>query len=134
MSQSLIMTKVHYQKGYHNFLEIIQTETGMEDALFQRVAEYIIIIPENYQQDLLNNKDTTLTSKEFPGAYSAVLAKNLDMQYVSTFDNDRNSLENTDINEIIKMTNENVKTSVDVKLTSKPKSTFNLAESSFRFG
>lgn len=128
-------------KGLSQFLgdnaevkKIIQTETGMEDALFQRVAEYIIIIPENYQQDLLNNKDTTLTSKEVPGAYSAVFAKNLVSQYLSTFDTYRKSLENTDINEIIKMTNESVKTSVDVKLTSKPKSTFNLAESSFRFG
>src|SRR5574344_2155449 len=80
--------------------KIIETDTGMEDALFQRVAEYIIIIPQNYQQDIMAGKNVTLQSKEVPGAYSAIFAKNMIDQYLSTFESYRDNIKNADVNKI----------------------------------
>lgn len=44
--------------------DIIQTEEGMEDALFERIVEYILIIPEHYQEDLLAGKTPVMESKK----------------------------------------------------------------------
>ena len=79
-------------KGLTTFLkenmkavDIIETEEGMEDALFERVAEYIVIIPRNYENDLMAGKIVSLESKKVPDAYSAVNAENLINQYMTTY-------------------------------------------------
>lgn len=65
--------------------DIIQTEEGMEDALFERIVEYILIIPEHYQEDLLEGKTPAMESKKVPDAYGAKFAETIISRYVDTF-------------------------------------------------
>lgn len=97
--------------------EIINTEEGMEEALFQRIVEYIIIIPENYEIGILNGEDVLLESKKVPDAYSAVYVENIMNQYMSTFNAYRKSAgDNVDIHELIKQTDNAMNNSVNVTL------------------
>lgn len=97
--------------------EIINTEEGMEEALFQRIVEYIIIIPENYESRILNGEDVMLESKKVPDAYSAVYVENITKQYMSTFNAYRKSAgDNADIHELIKQTDNAMNNSVNVTL------------------
>lgn len=97
--------------------EIINTEEGMEEALFQHIVEYIIIIPEDYESRVLNNEDVRLESKKVPDAYSAVYVENIMNQYMSTFNAYRKSAgDNVDIHELIKQTDNAMNNSVNVTL------------------
>lgn len=97
--------------------EIINTEEGMEEALFQRIVEYIIIIPEDYENRILSGEDVRLESKKVPDAYSAVYVENILNQYMSTFNAYSKSYgENPDIHKVIKLTENAMDNSVNVTL------------------
>lgn len=97
--------------------EIINTEEGMEEALFQRIVEYVIIIPENYESRVLNGEDVLLESKKVPDAYSAVYIENIINQYMSTFNAySKSAGDNEDIHALIKQTDDAMNHSVNVTL------------------
>lgn len=97
--------------------EIIYTEEGMEEALFQRVVDYILIIPKDYEKGLLKGEYIPLESKKVPDAYSAVFIESLMNQYLSTFQTYTNVMgEETDIHQLTEMTEHAVSKSVNVTL------------------
>lgn len=129
-------------KGLTTFLkenmkavDIIETEEGMEDALFERVAEYIVIIPRNYENDLMAGKNVSLESKKVPDAYSAVYAENLINQYMTTYKTYyvQYSSEKS-IGEIINKTNDNMKSHINVEMNNNKDSGTNRIENNFNFG
>lgn len=129
-------------KGLTTFLkenmkavDIIETEEGMEDALFERVAEYIVIIPENYENDLMAGKNVSLESKKVPDAYSAVYADNLINQYMTTYKTYYVQYSSEiSIGEIINKTNDNMKSHINVEMNNNKASGTNRIENNFNFG
>lgn len=100
-----------------SLVDIINTEEGMEDALFERVVEYILIIPEHYQEDILAGKSPVMQSKKVPDAYGAKFAEAVIGQYVDTFHLYQlqfNELDDTTIAEALVLTDETVAKSSDV--------------------
>lgn len=100
--------------------DIIQTEEGMEDALFERIVEYILIIPKHYQEDLLSGKNPKMKSKKVPDAYGAKFAETVISQYVDTFYLYQNQFDSMDarmIETVLELTDRSVEkgTAVTVK-------------------
>ncbi len=127
-----------YIKENMSLIDIIETEEGMEDALFERVVEYILIIPNNYQSDILNGNNPVLESKKVPDAYGAKFAESVIRQYIDTFyiyQKQYDGLNEESISKVINMTDASVmkKTDVAVKHESISKEKENLAET-FNFG
>lgn len=103
-----------------SLVDIIHTEEGMEDALFERIVEYILIIPEHYQEDLLAGKQPVMESKKVPDAYGAKFAETVIGQYVDTFrvyQKQYGSFDDDTIEEALDLTNKSVEkgTNVTVK-------------------
>ncbi|MCI5602474.1 MAG: ABC transporter permease [Clostridiales bacterium] len=130
-------------KGLTTFLkentkavDIIETEEGMEDALFERVAEYIVIIPKNYENDLMAGKNVSLESKKVPDAYSAVYAENLINQYITTYKTYYVQYgSEKSISEIINKTNDSMKSHINVEMKNNNKASgTNRIENNFNFG
>lgn len=97
--------------------DIIQTEEGMEDALFERIVEYILIIPEHYQEDLLAGKTPVMESKKVPDAYGAKFAETVISQYVDTFylyQNQFDSINEQTMGTVLELTNQSVEKGTDV--------------------
>lgn len=91
-------------------------EKDLEDALFYRDISYIIYIPENYTNDLLNNKNPEINIKT-NNNYDATLSELILTRYLKT----QNIMlkQSTDENEIINNINEVLETKVNINLTSK---------------
>ena len=88
----------------------------MEDALFYRDISYIIYIPENYTNDLLNNKNKEINIKT-NNNYDASLSELILTRYLKA----QNIMlkQSTNENEIINNINEVLETQVNINLTSK---------------
>ena len=129
-------------KGLTTFLkenmkavDIIETEEGMEDALFERVTEYIVIIPQNYENDLMAGRNVSLESKKVPDAYSAVYAENLINQYMTTYKTYYVQYgSEKSIGEIINKTNDNMNSHINVEMNNNKASGTNRIENNFNFG
>lgn len=91
-------------------------EKDLEDALFYRDISYIIYIPENYTNDLLNNKNPEINIKT-NNNYDASLSELILTRYLKV----QNIMlkQSTNENEIINNINEVLETQVNVNLTSK---------------
>lgn len=118
-----------------DIVEIMKDDQGMEDALFERVAEYIIIIPKGYEDAMAKGEILELESKKVPDAYSAVFAENIINQYISTFRTYLTEYEkSTSVSEIVSMTNESMKTSVNVSIDGKKSEDDSFVTTCFDFG
>ena len=91
-------------------------EKDLEDALFYRDISYIIYIPENYTNDLLNNKNKEINIKT-NNNYDASLSELILTRYLKA----QNIMlkQSTNENEIINNINEVLETQVNINLTSK---------------
>lgn len=91
-------------------------EKDLEDALFYRDISYIIYIPENYTNDLLNNKNKEINIKT-NNNYDASLSELILTRYLKV----QNIMlkQSTNENEIINNINEVLETQVNINLTSK---------------
>lgn len=65
-------------------VEILETKEGIQDALFNRVAEYVITIPEGFSSDLLAGKDVKLDKMEIAGSFSGVYMDHMVDQFLNT--------------------------------------------------
>lgn len=120
-------------KNNMKVVDIINTNEGMEEALFQRAAEYIVIIPKGFEENLLCGGNTDLKSKEVADAYSAVFAKNLINQYMSTL-HTYLTLENNQLSRALSRTKENLAMSTKVEFEGKKTSSYGGIRYAFNFG
>ncbi len=107
---------VDYIKQNSNIIQIEDNEEAINDALFYRDVNYIIYIPENYRQDVLNGKNPEINIKS-TGDYGSSLAEMMVTRYIKTQNIYVKNLENED--DIIKAINNNLSKKSQIQMTSK---------------
>lgn len=111
---------VNYITENSNIIDIDNSEEKINDAIFYRDVNYVIYIPENYGINFLENKNPEIEIKS-TGDYQASLASLLLERYLkvaNTF-----LKENISEEDLISKINNNLKTNVNIKMTSKLDST-----------
>lgn len=123
---------IDYMGKNSNIVEIKDNEESRNDALFYRDVNYIIYIPENYRNDVLNGINPEINIKSTKD-YNASLAEMILMRYINV----QNVYSKVTIeeNELIDNINNNLKenstiqiaSQVDTNTTNKITSYFNFA-------
>lgn len=109
---------VDYIKQNSNIAKIKKNEEAINDALFYRDVSYIIYIPENYRQDILNGKNPELEIKS-TGDYESNLAEMMVTRYIKTQNIYVANNENQNENDIIEAINNNLSKKSEIQMTSK---------------
>ena len=107
---------VNYMSDNANIVSVKDNEEARDDALFYRDVSYIIYIPKNYGNDILNGKNIELEIKKVD-TYDAALAEMMLSRYIET----QNIYLKTNIseNELINNINESLKNKTNVEIVSK---------------
>ena len=107
---------INYIKENSNIIEIEETEEKINDALFYRETNYVIYIPENYNQDFLNKKNPEIKIKS-SGDYQASYAEMILKRYIEVANTYNKT--NLDEQELINKINETLQSKTTVEITSK---------------
>lgn len=107
---------VSYLEENSNIIELKDDEEAINDALFYRDVNYIVYIPENYSQDILNGLNPEIKIKA-TGDYLSSLAEMMLTRYVKIQNIYRKTITNED--ELIKSINSNLKTNANIEVQSK---------------
>ncbi|MDE5630537.1 MAG: ABC transporter permease, partial [Bacilli bacterium] len=91
-------------------------EEKINDAIFYRDVNYVVYIPKNYGEDLLNDKSPEIQIKS-TGDYQASLAEMMLNRYLNIQNTFVSS--NEDIDEIINYINETLSKETTIEVTSK---------------
>ena len=107
---------VKYMSDNSNIVSVKDNEEARDDALFYRDVSYIIYIPKNYGNNILNGKNVDLEIKKVD-TYDAALAEMMLSRYIET----QNIYLKTNIseNELINNINESLKNKTNVEIVSK---------------
>lgn len=120
---------INYIDNNSNIIDIEENEDAINDALFYRDVNYIIYIPENYRQDVLNGKRPSIEVKS-TGDYNASLAEMMLTRYLNVMDVYKPTFLNE--SEVISKINNTLAINTDVEVTSKL-DTNNLSKASFYY-
>lgn len=107
---------VDYLKNNGNVIDVEKDEDSINDSLFYREVNYVIYIPKNYREDVLNGLDPEIEIKT-TGDYEAGLAEVLLSRYLKVQKIYSDSID--DENELISLINENMNIKTNVELVSK---------------
>lgn len=107
---------VDYLKNNGNVIDVEKDEDSINDSLFYREVNYVIYIPKNYREDILNGLDPEIEIKT-AGDYEAGLAEVLLSRYLKVQKIYSDSID--DENELISLINENMNIKTNVELVSK---------------
>ena len=107
---------VDYLRSNANVIDVEKDEDSINDSLFYREVNYVIYIPENYREDILNGLDPEIEIKT-TGDYEAGLAEILLSRYLKVQNIYSDSID--DENELISLINENMNIKTNVELMSK---------------
>ncbi len=107
---------VKYIKKHSNLVKIKQNEEAISDALFYRDVNFIIDIPKNYSQDIMNGENPTIHIQS-TGDYQASLAQMLLMRYIRV--QNIYKTKTHDEEELIQKINHSMDKKATVELTSK---------------
>lgn len=107
---------VDYLKNNGNVIDVDKDEDSINDSLFYREVNYVIYIPKNYREDILNGLDPEIEIKT-TGDYEAGLAEVLLSRYLKVQKIYSDSID--DENELISLINENMNIKTNVELVSK---------------
>ena len=107
---------VKYMSDNSNVVSVKNNEEARDDALFYRDVSYIIYIPKNYGNNILNGKNVELEIKKVD-TYDSALAEMMLSRYIET----QNIYLKTNIseNELINNINESLKNKTNVEIVSK---------------
>lgn len=107
---------VKYMSDNSNVVSVKNNEEARDDALFYRDVSYIIYIPKNYGNNILNGKNVELEIKKVD-TYDAALAEMMLSRYIET----QNIYLKTNISEseLINNINESLENKTNVKIVSK---------------
>ena len=107
---------VKYMSDNSNIVSVKDNEESRDDALFYRDVSYIIYIPKDYGNNILNGKNVELEIKKVD-TYDAALAEMMLSRYIET----QNIYLKTNIseNELINNINESLKNKTNVEIVSK---------------
>lgn len=107
---------IEYIKTNSKIIDIKNDEEAINDALFYRDVNYIIYIPQNYRQDVLNGLNPEINIKS-TGDYQASLAEMMLKKYVKIQNTYASKIENED--ELIEAINNNLSKKSEIQITSK---------------
>ena len=108
----------NYLKDYAEFVEIKETEEGMRDALFFRMVEYIVIIPDGFVEGFENDNPLKLKKSAVSDSTSAAY---MDMTIENYFNTTENYIKNTDLSpqEIVNYVKEDLDVSTKTNMSVK---------------
>lgn len=108
----------NYLKDYAEFVEIKETEEGMRDALFFRMVEYIVIIPDGFVEGFENDNPLKLKESAVSDSTSAAY---MDMTIENYFNTTENYIKNTDLSpqEIVNYVKEDLDVSTKTNMSVK---------------
>lgn len=107
---------VDYLKQNSNIINVKNNEEAINDAIFYRDVNYVIYIPENYRQDVLNGLNPEINIKS-TGDYNASFAEMMLSRYVQIQNIYKDNIKNED--ELIEAINNNLSKKSSVEMTSK---------------
>ena len=107
---------VDYLKNNANVIDVEKDEDAINDSLFYREVNYVIYIPKNYREDILNGLNPEIEIKT-TGDYESGLAEILLSRYLKVQKIYSNNIE--DESELISLINENMNIKTNVELMSK---------------
>ncbi len=107
---------IDYIKANSKIKDIKNDEEAINDALFYRDVNYIIYIPQNYRQDVLNGKNPEINIKS-TGDYQASLAEMTLKRYIKIQNTYGSKIQ--DEAELIKSINNNLSKKSEIQITSK---------------
>lgn len=120
---------IEYIKDNSNIIDIELEEDSVNDALFYRDVNYIIYIPENYRQTLLNGEEAKIQIKS-TGDYQASYAEMLLSRYIRVQNIYSNQI--SDEAELIEKINNSLESEAQIEVTSKL-DTNSLSKASFYY-
>lgn len=120
---------INYIDNNSNIIDIEENEDAINDALFYRDVNYVIYIPQNYREDVLNGKRPSIEVKS-TGDYNASLAEMMLTRYLNVMDVYKPTFLNE--SEVISKINNTLAINTDVEVTSKL-DTNNLSKASFYY-
>ncbi len=65
-------------------VNIIDSEEGIADALFYRIAEYVLVIPKGFSENMLNGEEPKLDKYEVVDSYSGIFMDNVINKYLTS--------------------------------------------------
>lgn len=74
---------VNYLKENANIIDVKNTEKDIDDAIFYRDASYVVYIPKEYEESILNGENGNIEIKS-SGDYTSNLAEMLLTRYIKT--------------------------------------------------
>lgn len=107
---------IKYIKDNSNIIDVKDNEEAINDALFYRDVNYIIYIPENYREDVLNGLNPEIDYKS-TGDYQASLAEIMLSRYIQLQNIYANN--NYSEDELIEAINNNLSNKSIIEMTSK---------------
>lgn len=108
---------IDYVKKSAEYVELDEEES-IQDTLFFRKAEYIIIIPQGFTESLIEGKEVKLEKIQIPGSYTGVYLDAKINQYLSTLNLYLVSAgRDIKIDEILENVNEDLREEVAVETT-----------------
>lgn len=110
----LTLNLIDYLKNTTNIVDIKEEE--INDALFFRDVDYVIYIPINYREDILDGKNPPIKVKG-SGNYNSSLAEMILTRYLKISDIYKRGLENE--KDIINKINETINSQIEIELKSK---------------
>lgn len=120
---------IEYINNNTNIIDIEDKGDNINDALFYREVNYIIYIPKNFRQDLLNGLNPEIKIKS-TGDYQASLAEIILSRYIKLANIYLNINNNED--ELIKNINETLESKTNISVTSKL-DTSNLSKATYYY-
>ncbi len=115
-NEGLTKNLIEYLTKNSNIIKVKDDKYKVDDALFYRDVNYVIIIPKNFKEDFLNNKNPEIQIKSTKD-YQSSLAEMMLERYIKVASIYKSQLTSED--KIIENINETLSTKVDVLLTSK---------------
>lgn len=107
---------IKYITDNSNIVELKNDEEAINDGLFYRDVNYVIYIPENYNEDFMNGKNPEIDIKS-TGDYQSSFAEMLLSRYVKVANIYQKSIKDED--ELIHKINETLSLQTEVTITSK---------------
>ncbi len=107
---------IRYISDNSNIVDIADNEEARNDALFYRDVNYIIYIPENYNNDFMDGKNPKIDIKS-TGDYQSSFAEMLVTRYVKVANIYQRMVKDED--ELINKINDTLSKETEVEITSK---------------
>lgn len=75
-----------YVGDVHKLIEIEDNKESIQDEIFFRMVEYVLIIPEGFQEDFLSGKDAHIENVKIPGSATGYFVDSQVEKYLKILD------------------------------------------------